>query len=142
MALSGSRYNMSFDERIKSRVDEALGPLVRQLIDEAAAERDAAVRADRELAAREIRQHLEAEADQKLHEALDAAEKRHRTAMTDGAAKAAEDVRAAVASARIEEREIEMSCASRLLESVRGLDGATSLSEVLDALGLAAAKEA
>jgi hypothetical protein len=133
---------MSFDERIKSRVDEALGPLVQQLIDEAAAEREAAVRADRELAVREIRQQFAAEIDQKMRDAIDAAENRHRQAMADGEAKAAEAVNAAVASARIKEREIEMSCASRLLESVRGLDGATSLSEVLDALGLAAAKEA
>ena len=35
-----------------------------------------------------------------------------------------------------------MAAVSRLLESVRGLDGATSLSEVLDALALAAAREA
>ena len=35
-----------------------------------------------------------------------------------------------------------MAGVSRLLESVRGLDGATSLSEVLDALALAAAREA
>jgi hypothetical protein len=171
---------MSFDERIKSTVDEALGPLVRQLLAEAAAEREEAVRAakvtifeeaeqaaqtrvadaearvratideqiaqaraeDRESAAREIRKQLEAEIDQKMHDALDAAENRHRMAMADGEAKAAEDIKAAVAAARIKEREIEMSCASRLLESIRGLDGATSLSEVLDALALAAAKEA
>lgn len=171
---------MSFDERIKSRLDDALGPLVEQLLAEAAAEREEAVRAakvttldeaervsqqrvadaearvhatlderiaqareqDRDAAAREIRKQLEAELDQKMQAALDAAENRHRAAIADGEARAAEDLKAAVASARIKEREIEMSCASRLLESVRGLDGATSLSEVLDALALAAAKEA
>lgn len=171
---------MSFDERIKSKVDEALGPLVQQLLAEAAAEREEAVRAakiaifeeaeqasqtrvadaearvratldeqiaharqqDRESAAHELRKQLAAEVDQKMRDALEAAENRHRTAIADGEAKAADDIKAAVAAARIKEREIEMSCASRLLESVRGLDGATSLSEVLDALGLAAAKEA
>jgi hypothetical protein len=171
---------MSFDERNKSKVDEALGALVQQLLEEAAAEREEAVRAakvaifaeaeeasqqrvadaearvratidekiaqardeDRDAAAREIRKQLEAEIDQKMHDALDAAENRHRIAAADGAAKAAEDLKAAVAAARIKEREIEMSCASRLLESIRGLDGATSLTEVLDALALAAAKEA
>jgi hypothetical protein len=171
---------MSFDERIKSRVDEAMAPLVQQLLAEAAAERDEAVRAakvtifeeaelasqqrvadaearvratidekiaqareeDRDSAAREIRKQLEAEIDQKMHDAIDAQENRHRIAMADSEARAAEDLAAAVAAARIKEREIEMSCVSRLLESVRGLDGATSLSEVLDALALAAAKEA
>lgn len=171
---------MSFDERIKSKVDEAIGPLVQELLAEAATEREEAIRAakiaifeeaeqasqtrvadaearvratidekiaqareeDREAAAREIRKQLEAEIDQKMHDALDAQENRHRIAMADGEAKAAEDIKAAVAAARIKEREIEMSCASRLLESIRGLDGATSLSEVLDALSLAAAKEA
>ena len=43
-----------------------------------------------------------------------------------------------MAAARVKEREIEMAGVTRLLESVRGLDGATTLSEVLDALALAA----
>jgi hypothetical protein len=42
----------------------------------------------------------------------------------------------------VRERESEMAAITRLLESIRGLDGATSLSEVLDALGLAAGREA
>ena len=65
-----------------------------------------------------------------------------RVALADGEARAADDLKAAVAAARVKEREIEMAGVSRLLESVRGLDGATSLSEVLDALALAAAREA
>jgi hypothetical protein len=171
---------MSFDDRIKSRVDQALGPLVQQLLADAAAEREEAVRTaklaifdeaeqasqarvadaearvratiaekiaqareeDRESAARELRKQLESELDKKMHDALDAAENRHRSALADGEAKSAANIKAAVAAAHVKEREIEMSCASRLLESVRGLDGATSLSEVLDALALAAAKEA
>ena len=64
------------------------------------------------------------------------------SALADAQAKAADDLKAAVASARVKEREIEMAGVSRLLESVRGLDGATTLSEVLDALALAAAREA
>jgi hypothetical protein len=47
-----------------------------------------------------------------------------------------------VAQARVKERELEMAGVTRLLESVRGLDGATTLSEVLDALALAAHREA
>jgi hypothetical protein len=171
---------MPFEDRIRSKVDQALGPLVQELLDEASADRDEAIRAakvtiyeeaeqaaqarvadaearvraemdarvaqalaeDREVAAREIRRQLEREVDQKMHDALETAENRMRMALADGEAKAAEELKAAVAAARVKEREIEMAAISRLLESIRGLDGATSLSEVLDALALAAAREA
>jgi hypothetical protein len=106
-------------------------------------ERFTRVRAeDRAGAEREIRKQLESEVDKKMHDALDAAENRMRIAIADGQATAAENLKTAVSEARIKEREIEMAGVSRLLESVRGLDGATSLSEVLDALALAAAREA
>jgi hypothetical protein len=171
---------MSLEDRIRSSVDQATGPLVKQLLEEAAADRDAAIQAarlaiyqeaeqetqqrvtaaearihadvderiararaeDRDAAAREIRKQLEEEVEKKMRDALDAAEHRMRMALADGAAKAAEELRAAVSDARVREREIEMAGVSRLLESLRGLDGATSLSEVLDALSLAAAREA
>jgi hypothetical protein len=171
---------MSFDDRIRSTVDQAVAPLVQQLLTEAAAQREEAVRAakiqifeeaeqaaqtrvadaeargraqmeeqiaraladDRDRAAREIRKQLEAEGDKKMHDALEVAENRMRVALADGEARAADDLKTAVAAARVKEREIEMAGVSRLLESVRGLDGATSLSEVLDALALAAAREA
>ena len=171
---------MSFDDRIKTTVDQAMAPLVQQLLKEAAAEREEAVRVakiqifeeaelaaqtrvaeaearvrqqmdekivqaladDRVVTGREIRKQLESEVEKKMHDALEAAENRHRMAMADGQATAAEDLRSAVAAARVNEREIEMAGVSRLLESVRGLDGATSLSEVLDAQALAAAREA
>ena len=171
---------MSLEDRIRSTVDKAVAPLVKQLLDEAAADRDATMQAakvliyqeaeqatqtrvtdaearvraemekkieqaridDRAVAEREIRQKLEVEVEKKMRDALDASENRMRMALADGEAKAAEDLKAAVSEARIKEREIEMAGVSRLLESVRGLDGATSLSEVLDALALAAAREA
>ena len=171
---------MSLEDRIKSTVDQAVAPLVKQLLDAAAADRDEGIRAakaqifqeaeaaaqtrvsdaearvradmeqkfaetraaDREVAGREIRKQLEDEVEQKMRDALEAAEQRMRIALADGEAKAVEDVKAAVADARVKEREIEMAGVSRLLESVRGLDGATSLSEVLDALALAAGREA
>ena len=171
---------MSFDDRFKSTVDQAVAPLVAQLLKDAAAEREEAIRAakvqifeeaeraaqirvteaeararaankeeiaqaladDREVSQREIRKQLESEVDKKMHDALEVAENRMRVALADGEAKAAEELRAAVADARVKEREIEMAGVTRLLESVRGLDGATSLSEVLDALSLAAAREA
>ena len=167
-------------DQVRSRVDEALGPLVQELLDEASVERDEAIRAakvtiyeeaeqaaqtrvadaearvraemdakiaqalaeDREIASREIRRQLEREVDQKMHDALETAEHRMRMALADGEAKAAAELKAAVAAARVKEREIEMAAITRLLESIRGLDGATSLSEVLDALALAAAREA
>lgn len=171
---------MSLEDRIKSTVDQAVAPLVKQLLDQAAADREEGIRAakvqifeeaedaakarvadaearvraemeqkfaearaaDRDVAAREIRTQLEGEVEQKMREALDAAEQRMRIALADGEAKAAGALKAAVADARVKEREIEMAGVTRLLESVRGLDGATSLSEVLDALGLAAGREA
>jgi hypothetical protein len=171
---------MSFEDRVRSKVDQALGPLVQEILEESSAEREEAIRAakvtifeeaeqaaqtrvadaegrvraemdekiaqalaeDREVASREIRRQLEREVDQKMHDALEAAENRMRMALADGEAKAAQELKDAVSAARVKEREIEMAAIGRLLESVRGLDGATSLSEVLDALALAAAREA
>ena len=89
-----------------------------------------------------MRGKIEAEFEPKLNEAVAMAEARARVVLADAQAKAADELKAAVASARVKEREIEMAGVSRLLESIRGLDGATTLSEVLDALALAAAREA
>jgi hypothetical protein len=171
---------MSFEDRIKSTADQAMGTLVQRLIEQAAEEREAAVREarsvafeeaeqaarvrvadaearvlagldvkvaearadERAVAAREVRKQLEVEVEQKMTEALQAAEHRMRMALADGEAKAAADAKASVTAARVKEREIEMAGVTRLLESIRGLDGAASLSEVLDALALAAAREA
>jgi len=122
---------MSFEDRIRSSVDQAVAPLVQQVLTEAAAEREEAVRVAKA-------QMLE-EAEQATQARVADAEARLRSTME---AKAAADLESALAAARVKEREIEMAGVSRLLESVRGLDGATSLSEVLDALALAAAREA
>ena len=97
---------------------------------------------DREVAAREIRQKLESEIEQKMHVALAEADTRMKAALADTDARAAEALKSSVAAARVRERELEMAAATRLLDSIRGLDGASSLSEVLDALALAAAREA
>lgn len=171
---------MSFEERVRSSVDQALSSLVKEVVDSAAEERDAATRAaresafaeaeqaaqvrvaeaearvratmddaiataraeDREVAAREIRHQVEAEVDHKLTDGLAAAETRMKVALADSEARAAEALKQAVAAARAREREGEMAGVTRLLESIRGLDGASSLSEVLDALALASAREA
>jgi len=171
---------MALEDRIRSTVDQAVAPLVKELLKEAAADRDAALQAakvtiyqeaeaatltriaeaearvrklmdeqfvvtrgeDRDKATREIRKQLEDEVEKKMRDALDGAENRMRVALADAEAKSSDELKAAVADARVKEREIEMAAVSRLLESVRGLDGATSLSEVLDALALAAHREA
>lgn len=62
-------------------------------------------------------------------------------AVADAEARAVAATHASIAAARVVEREQEMAGMTRLVESIRGLDGATSLSEVLDALALAAARE-
>ncbi|MGH9219640.1 MAG: GAF domain-containing protein [Vicinamibacterales bacterium] len=171
---------MSFDDRVRSTVDQALGSLVQQLLAQALEERETAVREaraavfaesedktlarvadaetrvkafmedavrnarveERDLVSREVRSKVEAEFEPKLSEAVANADARARVILADAQAKAADEMKAAVAQARVREREIEMSGVTRLLESVRGLDGATTLSEVLDALALAAAREA
>ena len=171
---------MSFENRVRSSVDQALSSLVQQVVDHAAEERDAATRAaresafaeaeqaaqtrvadaearvratmeetiavaraeDREIAAREIRRQVEAEVELKMFDALAAAETRMQVALADSDARAASALKDAVSTARARERDVEMAGVTRLLESIRGLDGAASLSEVLDALALASAREA
>jgi hypothetical protein len=122
---------MSFEDRIRSTVDHAVAPLVQQVLTEAAAEREEAIRA--------AKVQIVADAEQAAQARIADAEARLLATIQ---AKAAGDLENAVAAARVKEREIEMAGVSRLLESVRGLDGATSLSEVLDALALAAGREA
>lgn len=96
----------------------------------------------REVAAREVRQQVESELEQKMQDQLAEADTRMKAALADSEARASEAVKTSVAAARVRERELEMVGVTRLLESIRGLDGASSLSEVLDALASSAAKEA
>lgn len=112
---------------------------VRASMDEAIA---AAREEDRAASAREIRREITAEFDGKLADALAASETRGRLLLADAEARAAEAVKSAVAAARVREREDELALVTRLVDSVRGLDGAASLSEVLDALALSTAREA
>jgi hypothetical protein len=97
---------------------------------------------DRAVAARDIRKQLEEELSAKTADTLAAAEKRTNLLLADAESRSQEAVRSSVAAARVKERELELAAVNRLVESIRGLDGATSLSEVLDALALAAGKEA
>jgi hypothetical protein len=163
---------MSLEERIeksvevalaemRSRVEDPIRAIVTQLVTSAERERDDAVRAAEQRARADLdtivesareeertRAYAEASrvADAKAQEQLEAAlassrEELHR-ALATAEDRALQTVRESVTAAHVEEREAEMAAVSRLLESVRGLDGATTLSEVLDALGLAAAREA
>ena len=112
---------------------------VRATIDDAVA----AARADeRTKCAIEIRQLVEAEAEQKLSDAAAAADSRMKVALADADARAAQVLKDRINDARGREREADLAALMRLLESIRGLDGASSLSEVLDALGQAAGREA
>ena len=171
---------MSFDDRVRSTVDQSIGALVQQLLAQALEERETAAREartaafaeaenatlkrvadaeargrvladeaaktarqdERDTVTREVRKKVEAEVEPKIAEAVANAEARARVVLADSQAKAADELKAAVAHARVKEREIEMAGVTRLLDSVRGLDGATTLSEVLDALARAAAREA
>jgi hypothetical protein len=112
---------------------------VRATIDDIVATRCAE---DRAVAARDIRKQLEEELSAKTADTLAAAEKRMNLLLADAESRSQEAVKTSVAAARVKEREIELATVNRLVESIRGLDGATSLSEVLDALALAAGKEA
>lgn len=97
---------------------------------------------EREQTTAEVRRQVESEAEQKLGEALASMEQRMATALHEADARAEQTVKESVTAAHVQEREAEMAGVSRLLESIRGLDGAATLSEVLDALGLAAGREA
>jgi hypothetical protein len=97
---------------------------------------------ERELAAIDVRRIIEAEAEVKLKEAVAATREEMRLALQNADNRANQAMRDSVTAARVREREVDMAGVSRLLESIRGLDGASSLSEVLDALGLAAGREA
>lgn len=152
---------MSVEDRIRSAVERALNGVVEELAAAAREEREAAVvEAERrvreameqaaavareELRAqltREVRCELEAEFGARVAEALAAQQTEMRLALANAETRADEERRASVTAARVGERETELAGVSRFLESIRGLDGATSLSEVLDALALAAAREA
>jgi hypothetical protein len=128
--------------------DEAVNAARRQAFDEAwdsarreMAEHSARARDVAEQAIAEARAEERVAADRRTEEALVAAELRFVQARREADLAAARRVEVAVSAAEsrlaaVHERH------SRLLEGIRGLDGATTLSEVLDALGAAVAREA
>jgi hypothetical protein len=152
---------MSLEDRIRSSVERALNELVKELAAAAGEQRDAAIAETerrvreamehtaalareelREHLTREVRRELEAGFEARVAEALAAKQTEMQLALANAETRADQERQASVTAARVGERESELAGVSRFLESIRGLDGATSLSEVLDALALAASREA
>jgi len=161
---------MALEDRIRTSVDQAVQALVSDLLsihsDETARQLDEAAERVREIerGRAELEQKLaeaesvrEAAIDEAVRAAVEGEAARHAAhteeqirvlnderaaAIADAEARAVAETKASIDAVRVGEREAEMAGFTRLVESVRGLDGATSLSEVLDALALAAAREA
>jgi hypothetical protein len=162
---------MALEDRIRTSVDHAVQALVSDLLsihnDETAHQLDDAaervrdaerrVRADLEQKLADLEHGRQAAIDEAVHTAVETERARaaadtdeqmrgmhedRNAAVAAAEARAIAETRAAFEAVRLGEREVEMAGLTRLVESVRGLDGAASLSEVLDALALAAAREA
>ena len=161
---------MALEDRIRSSVDQAVQSLVTDFLsihtDEANRRLDEAtelVRAAEAQTRTELEQQLaqahantQAAIDEAVRVAVDAerawlvAEAEQQvlaltaerdTAVAEAETRATAAALASIDAARAGEREAEIAGLVRLVESIRGLDGATSLSEVLDALALAAGRE-
>jgi hypothetical protein len=134
---------MALEDPIRSSIDTALGDLTSRLDQDLRAlvqhmltreEHDAAVAAVR----REAREEAAADIQRRIAEAHDRAratiDEAVNAARSDERLKAAHDMRQLV--------EAEMAELTRVLDGVRAIDAATSLGEVLDALGQSAGREA
>ena len=161
---------MALEDRIRSSVDQAVQSLVTDFLsihtDEANRRLDEAtelVRAAEAQTRTELEQQLaqthantRAAIDEAVRVAVDAERARlvaeaeqqvlaltaeRDTAVAEAETRATAAAVASIDAARAGERETEIAGLVRLVESIRGLDGATSLSEVLDALALAAGRE-
>jgi hypothetical protein len=131
---------------LTARVDDAVRKIVDEMVQTALAEQEIAVREARQGAMADAdaqaRQLVEAQTNQRVNEAIAAAESRMNAALADADTEAARRLEETLRLARAREREAEMAALTRLLDSVRALDAARSLGEVLDALGQAAGREA
>ncbi len=158
---------MALEDRIRSSMDQVLKGLIDELVstsqDEVARQtadaserlreaeqrllsdyeqKVAQLREDEMRASAEIQAAMQADLDRQLQEGRQQAEARLAAAIAEAEAQAMATARETVEAARVRERELDLAGFSRLLESVRGLDGAASLSEVLDALAVGASREA
>lgn len=147
-AAAADERDASVHAARRAAADEAVDELRRQAEetearwralrdDEVADARDV----ERRLAARDA-QRLTSEAEQRLQDALAGADERWQRRLDEAEVNSADRMQRLVADAHVRERESVMAGFARLLDSIRGLDGASTLSEVLDVLGRAAAKEA
>jgi hypothetical protein len=131
---AADKANRDSQQRV-SEAEERARAGVDQLVEAARAD-------ERELAQDDAWRLAEAKAEQQIQDALRSAREEMTQALAEAESRAEQVMRDSVTAARVGERESELAAISRLLESVRGLDGASTLSEVLDALALAAAREA
>jgi GAF domain-containing protein len=165
------RVHASVDEvlgELRTRIETDLQHMVDQLVKAAAEEREEAIVLARRSAFDEGSQsglRRAAEAETQLNEAVEravadareqareavaqqvaearaAAETSMSQALVDVREREAQERSALLQAARREEQEAAASAIGRLLGGIRALDGATSLSETLDALALAGAREA
>jgi hypothetical protein len=136
-ALNAQLQANAAERRVRASVDELVE---KALADERAAAADN-LKNERALAAENLKNER-ALAAENLKTALQSSRDELKQAISEAQHRADEALRESVTAARVRERELEMAAISRLLESIRGLDGASSLSEVLDALGQASAREA
>lgn len=141
------------DMSIESRLREAIQDSLKQLREQHAAALDAVVNtfieaavADCEAEVAEARAQAEASAHQTLETSLAGAKAEAdqvlASALQEARAEADAALAASVSSARALEREADLAGISRLLDATKALDEASSLTEVLDALTLQAAREA
>jgi hypothetical protein len=123
---------MALEDRIRTSVDAELTELSARL------DRDLRATVER-LVAVALEAGEAVEIEKRVRAGLEEAVAQARA---DERAKAAKLLQDSVSDAHVREREAEMAALTRLLESIRGLDAASSLSDVLDALGHAAGREA
>jgi hypothetical protein len=121
-----------------ARLADEVRAIVDQVVAEAAHAQEEAVASARTAALAEAAERTERQLADARTEERRAAEAETQCSLE---AEVAQKIAGAVAAAHDRAREGELTAASRLLESIRGFDGAASLSEVLDVLAMAAARE-
>jgi hypothetical protein len=136
---------MALEDRIRTSAQSALAELtarldqdVRDLVEKLVA---AAIR-DRDDAIAAQRHDLHEQATADAQRQIESAGARVRATMDEAVRDARSDERAKAASEMQRLVDAEMAALTRLLESMRGLDSATSLSNVLDVLGQSCGREA
>lgn len=135
--------------RLRTELDQRLAERADQQREQTAEAMRAAVQAEGARVAAEaerrfqtqLQDAVKAATAQRLAEAEHRFEAELKAAVAEAEDRAVAATEASVAAVRASEREQEIAGMTRLVESIRGLDGAASLSEVLDALALAAARE-